>query len=59
MPNFFFAEALYADGHTEYFEECLWYLGGGKNQKGHDKLAELRHLKDEGIIVQLDIDYES
>lgn len=59
MANFFIATAIYPDGHTETFEGRLWFLGGIKDEAGHAKLAELRRLKEEGVIVRLFISYES
>ena len=59
MANFFVAYAVYADGHTKTFEGRLWLLGGIKDEEGHAKLAELRRLEKEGVIVRLSISYES
>lgn len=59
MANFFVAYAVFADGHTETFEGQLWFLRGIKNEEGYAKLAELRRLKEEGVIVSLFISYES
>lgn len=59
MANFFTAYAVFADGHTETFEGQLWFIGGIRNEEGHAKLAELRRLKEEGVIVRLFISYES
>ena len=59
MANFFYATAVYADGHTETFEGRLWLLGGIKDEKGHALLAKLRADHASGVITKLSVSYES
>lgn len=59
MANFFYATAVFADGHTEHFEGRLWLLGGIKDEAGHALLAELRAKHADGEIVKLSVGYES
>lgn len=59
MANFFYAKAVYADGHTETFEGRLWMLGGIKDEEGHALLAQLRADEKSGKISRLYVSYES
>lgn len=59
MANFFYAVAVFADGHKETFEGRLWFLGGIRDDDGHALLQSLKDKKSEGEIVSLNISYES
>lgn len=59
MPNFFYAVAIYADGHRETVEGRLWLLGGRKDEEGHFLLQSLKDLYKAGKIVDLRVSYES
>lgn len=59
MENFFYAIAVFADGHKETFEGRLWMLGGRKDEQGHALLNSLREKQASGEIVSLSVDYES
>ena len=59
MANFFYAKAVYADGHTETFEGRLWFLGGIRDEAGHAMLDQLRADEKSGKIRKLYVSYES
>lgn len=59
MANFFYAVAIFADGHKETFEGRLWLLGGIKDEEGHAILQTLNDKKGTGEIISLMVDYES
>ena len=59
MANFFYAVAVYADGHTEHVEGRLWFLGGIKDEEGHALLQSLQDKEASGEIISLHVDYES
>lgn len=59
MANFFYATAVYADGHTETFEGRLWLLGGIRDDAGHALLDRLRSDEKSGKISKLYVSYES
>jgi len=59
MANFFYAIAVFADGHKETFEGRLWLLGGIKDEEGHALLQSLKDKKEANEIISLSISYES
>ena len=59
MANFFYAIAVFADGHKETFEGRLWMLGGVRDEQGHAMLNSLREKQASGEIVSLSMDFES
>lgn len=59
MANFFYAVAVFADGHKETFEGRLWFLGGVKDEAGHALLRRLRADEKSGKISKLYVSYES
>jgi len=59
MANFFYAVAVFADGHRETFEGRLWFLGGIRDEEGRALLQSLKDKKLTGEIISLSISYES
>lgn len=59
MANFFYAIAVFADGHSETFEGRLQMLGGIPDEEGSALLLSLKRKERAGEIISLTIDYES
>lgn len=59
MDNFFYAVAVFADGHKETFEGRLQMLGGIPDEEGRGLLLSLKQKERVGEIISLSISYES
>ena len=59
MANFFYAVAVFKDGHEETFNGRLWMLGGIRDEEGYALLTKLKEKEEAGEIVRLRVSYES